>query len=96
MAELPQRQQLAAKTVWGELYSECSEGSAPSTITSEWVKLTGQICLDLDFSEFWPVNFALTGPICARADNVHILFGLDARGHHDWPVKATIRQELRL
>jgi hypothetical protein len=29
------------------------------------------------------VNFALTGPICARAANAYILLGLDVRGHHD-------------
>ena len=43
-------------------------------IVSELVKLTGQICLNLRFQRkrfknqtVWPVNFALTGPICARA-----------------------------
>jgi len=40
-------------------------------IVSEWLKFTGQICLIL-FSELynqtvWPVNFGITGPICARA-----------------------------
>src|SRR5215471_4319741 len=34
----------------------------------------------------WPVNFDITGPICARARKLHILRKLDPSGHHDWPV----------
>jgi hypothetical protein len=30
----------------------------------------------------------LTGPICARADNLYILLKLALSGHHDWPVKS--------
>src|SRR6266478_84290 len=41
----------------------------------------------------WPVIFGLTGPICARAlKSLHPL-ELRPRGHHDWPVKPTIRPE---
>jgi hypothetical protein len=40
----------------------------------------------------WPVIFGLTGPICARALKSFHLFELRPRGHHDWPVKPTIRQ----
>ena len=39
----------------------------------------------------WPVIFGLTGPICARALKSFHLFELRPRGHHDWPVKPTIR-----
>ncbi len=41
----------------------------------------------------WPVIFGLTGPICARALKSFHLFELRPRGHHDWPVKPTIRPE---
>ncbi|MCX6636301.1 MAG: hypothetical protein NT090_14655, partial [Acidobacteria bacterium] len=64
--------------------------------TSEWTKLTGQICLALAFQrkrsgikQFGRLNSGLTGPICARGDNLHILRELDPRGHHDWPVQPT-------
>ena len=40
----------------------------------------------------WPVIFGLTGPICARALKSFHLFELQPRGHHDWPVKPTIRE----
>ena len=41
----------------------------------------------------WPVIFGLTGPICARALKPFRLFELRPRGHHDWPVKPTIRTD---
>ena len=40
----------------------------------------------------WPVIFGLTGPICARALKSLHLLELRPRGHHDWPVKPTIRK----
>ena len=60
-------------------------------IVSEWLKFTGQICLTLfsalyKIKQFGQVNFGIPDPICAL-----ILFGLDARGHHDWPVMRLIR-----
>ena len=68
--------------------------------TSEWLKLTGPNLFGpksqrkaLYKQAVWPVNFGLTGPICARANKVHILLGLAARGHHDWPVKRVIREQ---
>ena len=43
----------------------------------------------------WPVNFGLTGPICARAINLLIPLKLSSRGHHDWPVKRRYRKLTR-
>ena len=43
----------------------------------------------------WLVIFGLTGPICARAHKSFYLLELRPRGHHDWPVKPTIRPERR-
>ena len=40
----------------------------------------------------WPVIFGLTGPICARAPKSLHPLELRPRGHHDWPVKPTIRE----
>src|SRR5262249_39628520 len=39
----------------------------------------------------WLVIFGLTGAICARALKSFHLLELRPRGHHDWPVKPTIR-----
>jgi hypothetical protein len=44
----------------------------------------------------WPVIFGLTGPICARAPNFQTENNLGQRGHHDWPVKPTIREQAAL
>jgi hypothetical protein len=41
----------------------------------------------------WLVIFGLTGPICASALKSFHLLELRPRGHHDWPVKPTIRPE---
>jgi len=58
------------------------------------IELTGQICLVLLFQrkrseikQFGRLNSRLTGPICARTNNLHILRKLESSGHHDWPVK---------
>ena len=45
----------------------------------------------IEESAGWPVNFDITGPICARACKLHILRELDLSGHHDWPVMSIIR-----
>ncbi len=37
-----------------------------------------------------------SGPICARARNLQAKNELSQRGHHDWPLKPTIRPESRL
>ena len=34
----------------------------------------------------------ITGPICARRDNSHVLLGLEPSGQHDWPVMSTSRK----
>ncbi len=44
-------------------------------------------------STVWPVNFGITGSICARALKSLHLLELRPRGHHDWPVMPTDRPE---
>ena len=39
----------------------------------------------------WPVNFDITGPICARPSNSHSMLELELSGHHDWPVMSAFR-----
>src|SRR5438309_2310378 len=49
---------------------------------------------DRNFTGGMPKNpLGLTGPIRARAVKSQFLQKLDLRGHHDWPVKPTIRSE---
>jgi len=43
--------------------------------------------------QFGPANFAIIGPICARALNFLIPPDSNPRGHPDWPVMGTIRPE---
>jgi hypothetical protein len=33
----------------------------------------------------------ITGPICARGDNAHVLSELGPSGQHDWPVMSGIQ-----
>src|SRR6202034_3810515 len=53
-----------------------------------WPKITGPNL----FGPVWPVIFGFTGPICARALKSFHLLESRLRGHHDWPVKPTIRE----
>src|SRR5215469_9808388 len=43
----------------------------------------------------WPVNFDITGPICARARKLHSMRKLDPSGHHDWPVMSAYHSSAR-
>jgi hypothetical protein len=57
-------------------------------------KKTGQICLrekpsvsDLESSSLAGFFALIWSNLCTR----HILFGLEPRGHHDWPYKGILR-----
>jgi hypothetical protein len=56
-------------------------------------KKTGQICwcelrvTDLESSSLAGFFALIWSNLCTR----HILFGLEPRGHHDWPYKSVMR-----